>query len=959
MKQIEDTINTLVENHFPQFYKEEGATFVEFTKEYYKWLESSNNALYYARNLLELRDIDSTIDSFLVHYKNKYLVDAPVFYDKTRSNVKHSLDFYRSKGTERGTKLLFKEVWSIPEIEVYYPGRDVLQASDGTWVVPTYLELSVSDKTKTFVGKRVVGSISGASAFVEKVSRRSFDGKLFDVMYLADVVGNFVYDELITSDGSLAGCPTVIGSLTEVDIESGGSGFAVGDVVDVVSQRRGRLGLARVDAVLESTGKVEFTLINGGTGYGSNTVVSVANLTITVSNVTSSNAFIGGFITDETVYQPLANLVFNTSNTYFDFGTLVIGANSTANVASGRVVGKVQQQISGTATANSSSNTVTGVGTKFITELDPGDYIMFQACTSPFQISSISSNSSLQLTTTGPNVSGNTMVVSSGSILVIVNSGDFSLADRVAGTSANIVSYTDKTASGKVIGSNTGAVGFVNVSNVFTGNQYNYIYGATSNVYANVSIVGTGSGATFTVGSIKSQDILRVNSDLIQPYVNTALNAALYNFPKLTSANVSSIINNALDYDDYSVGTIASISGISSGNNYNITPFVLVRDNIVAKEEISGVYLSLNNQSGTFTETEVVTQTQAKPSYTLIASGSNTSMQVNETATQIINSTSNGYGKVVSSNTSAISIVTNGSFVNSAIGSNLTGTITANSTSPQVNGVSTLFTSELSVGDFIKFSGNNLIFQVNSISNNTVLFLTSNAATLTTGNTLAKVTNVVVGMTSGSKFFVNNSSSNTYSITARGIVARVDDSTTNSVSSSLLINPITPSVSFISGTTIEGVDSGASANVIAKSPVSSILVGNNAIVNVYAGIQSGSISQISIVDSGYAYEQEEVITLSSNTGLTSARGRAILSKQGVGQGYFSSTRGFLNSDKYLHDGDFYQSFSYQVKASVPLDVYGDTLKKLSHIAGTKLFGNLVRVSSVNTSITPIGLQIET
>jgi hypothetical protein len=959
MKQIEDTINTLVENHFPQFYKEEGSTFVEFTKEYYKWLESTNNTLYYARNLLEFRDIDTTIDDFLVHYKNKYLVDAPVFYDKTRANVKHSLDFYRSKGTERGTKLLFREVWSIPEIEVYYPGRDVLQASDGTWVVPTYLELSVSDKTKTFVGKRVVGSISGASAFVEKVSRRSFDGKLFDVMYLADVVGDFVYNELITSDGSLAGCPTVIGSLTGVSIDSGGSGFSVGDVVEVVSQRRGKLGLARVDAVLESTGKVEFTLINGGTGYGSNTVVSVANLTVTVSNVVSSNVFINNFITDETVYQPLANLAFNTSNVYFDYGTLVIGANTTANVASGHVVGKVQQQISGVATANSSSNTVVGVGTKFITEFDPGDYIVFQACTSPFQISSITSNSSLQLTTVGPDVVGNTMVVSSGSVLVIVDSGDFSLADRVFGTSANITAYTDRTASGKVIGSNTGAVGFVNVSNTFTGNQYNYIYGATSNVYANVMIVGTGSGATFAVGSITPQDILRVNSDLIQPYVNTALNATSYSFPKLTSANLSSIINNTLEYDDYSVGTIASISGISSGNNYNITPFVLVRDSIVTKEEIVGVYLSLDDQAGTFSDTEIVTQVQTKPSYTLAASGSNTSMDVYETATQTINSTSNVYGRVVSSNTSVLNIVTSGSFVNSNIGSDLTGTVTANSSDPQVNGVSTLFTSEVSVGDFIKFSGNSLVFQVNSISNDTVLFLTSNAATLTAGNTLAKVTNVVVGMTSGALFFVNASSSNTYSVTASGIVARVDQSTTNSLSSSLLINPITPSIPFVSGSVIDGVDSGASANVAAKSFVSNILVGNNAVVNVYAGIQSGSISEASVVDSGYAYEQGEIITLISSTGSASARGQAVLSKQGVGQGYFSSTRGFLNSDKYLHDGDFYQSFSYQVKASVPLDVYGDTLKKLSHIAGTKLFGNLVRVSSVNTSITPIGLQIET
>lgn len=958
MKDIEDNISILVKNHFPDFYREQGNNFVDFVKEYYNWAQQPNNHVFYTRNLLEYRDIDKTIDEFLVHFKSKYLSDAPVFYSKTRSNIKHSLDFYRSKGTEQGTKLLFQEVWGISEVDVYYPGKDVLQASDGVWVVPVYLEVSVSDKTASFIGKKILGSISGASAFVESVSRRSIKGKIFDVIYLTDLVGNFVYDELITSDGSLSGCPSVIGSLSSINIDSGGAGFSVGDTVDIVSSRRGKLGVARVDAILESTGKVEFTLINGGTGYGSNTVVSVANLTVTVSNTTSSNVFINNFVVDETVYQPLSNIAFSQSNTYFDYGTLVVGSNSTSNVATGRVVGKTQQQISGTATSNSTSNNVTGVATKFVTELDAGDYILFQACTTPYQISSIPSNTQIVLTTYGPDVAANTMVSPNGSILVIVNSGDFSIADGISGTTANVLSVTDRTATGKVVGSNTGAVGFINVSNTFTGNQYNFIYGGTSNVYANVSIVGTGSGATFTVGAITNQDTLQINSDIINSYSNVLLSAVSYGLPKLTSANLSSIISTALQYNDYAVGTIKSIAGISSGNNYNITPFVLVRDTLVAKEEISGVYLSLSNQSGSFADAEIVSQVQAKPSFTLSVSGSNTTFDVYETATQTINSTSNVFGKVVSSNSSVTNILTAGAFVNSSLSSALIGTITSNSTSSQVNGTLTTFTSDLIAGDFIKFSGNNLLFQVNSISNDTVLFLKSNSAVITSTNTMSKASNVVVGISTGSYFFVNTASSNTYSVVAKGSVSRVDASLTNTISSSILVNPITPSVPFIVGVSIEGQDTGAIANVAAKSYDGSVLVGNNAIINVYAGILSGSISNVSVIDSGFAYEQQEAISMTTPDNPIVARGYTVLDKQGTGQGYFNSTRGFLNSDKYLHDGDFYQFYSYQVNTSVPLDVYGDTLKKLSHIAGTKLFGNLVKTSSVNNSITPIGIQID-
>jgi len=88
MKEIEDNISIFVQNHFPDFYNEQGNNFIEFVKEYYNWTQQTNNNIYFARNLLEYRDIDKTIDEFLYHFKEKYLPGAPVFYNKTRSNVK-------------------------------------------------------------------------------------------------------------------------------------------------------------------------------------------------------------------------------------------------------------------------------------------------------------------------------------------------------------------------------------------------------------------------------------------------------------------------------------------------------------------------------------------------------------------------------------------------------------------------------------------------------------------------------------------------------------------------------------------------------------------------------------------------------------------------------------------------------------------------------------------------------
>ena len=1034
MKQIEDTISTLVQNHFPQFYNEDGEIFVEFVKEYYRWMESPNNSVYFSRNLLEFRDIDSTVDEFLVHFKNKYLAEAPVFYDKTRSNVKHALDFYRSKGTEQGTKVLFSEVWGISDVDIYFPGRDVIKASDGEWYIPVYLEVSLSNKTSGFIGKQITGSFSSATAFVEGVARKSVKGKHFDVLMLTNRQGDFTIDDIITVDGDLTDCPVVIGSLTKIKIDDSGRGFAVGDIVDIVSTRLGKQGKARIDSITDSTGKVTFTLIDGGSGYRLTTVPVVAQKTILVNNKTSSDPYITDFSIDEIIIQPLANVVFYSSNSVFSIGGLVTGSNSTADVATGRVLGKTQNQISGLGTANSTSNSVVGTGTgvSFNTQIANGDYIRFQSCTTIYQVHTTTNATHLTLTTYGPDVSANSMVIANGHMLLIVTSGNFGLADRIKDTTALIGSYTDKTATGILMGVNSGAIGLTSVSNTFSSNGYNFVYGQTSNVYANLVIIGTGSGANIAIGSLTDEETVYINEDLLKsnnaiadtiltgsasanstspqvngvgtsfttdlyrgsyikfssnnsvyqvnsisndtvliltsngpdvtantvtvkpgPYLTLPLNSLKYGLPKLQTANLSTIMNLALTRGSYDIGTIASLSGINPGTGYNIRPFVQVRDAGIAAFNRRDLHVELENKVGSFVVGEEITQDFSRPSYTLSTSGSNVGFTTLETVTQQINATSNNYGEVVSSNTSVSVLYTSGDFVNSAIGADLSGSITSNATSPQVNGTLTLFTSELSTDDYIKFSGNNLIFQVNNIVNNTVLFLKTTSAVLTGANTVAKVTNVAVGMTSGKYFFVNTAISNTVLSASRGSVLEIGVN-------SLDIKRKTFNQSFTESVSITGAFSGATADVVSVTQIEdSEMMGNNAVVLTSAGVVNGSIGTLSVIDSGYAYEDGEDITITKQGSAYVATGYANLINQGTGEGYFKSTRGFLNSDKYIHDGKFYQAFSYQVRASVPLGVYGDTLKQLCHVAGTELFGNLIKSSNVDVQITSVGIEIET
>jgi hypothetical protein len=220
-------------------------------------------------------------------------------------------------------------------------------------------------------------------------------------------------------------------------------------------------------------------------------------------------------------------------------------------------------------------------------------------------------------------------------------------------------------------------------------------------------------------------------------------------------------------------------------------------------------------------------------------------------------------------------------------------------------------------------------------------------------NTIIKATNVAVGMTSGTFFFVNTAIANTQLSLSRGSVINVSPNL-------LSVKRKTFNQTFTGNVQITGSLSGATADVNSVTQIEdSALMGNNAVVNSFAGIVSGSVTGLSVIDSGFAYEDGELITLVKENSPYVATGFANLINQGIGEGYFKSTRGFLNSDKYIHDGDFYQFYSYQVKTSLPLNTYGETLKKLVHVAGTKLFGNVVKTSNVNVTITTSGVEIST
>jgi hypothetical protein len=343
---IEKFVSPFIPQQFPAFYKEEGPNFIAFLKAYYEWMENSQQTLQYARALLENSDIDTTEAEFIKYFKNTYLHSLPesIIADK-RLLVKHILDLYRAKGTPRAYELLFRMLFN-EDIEIYIPANFLFKPSDAEWDIPRYIEVSDSPYLELLIGQQIYNSSRNSTAVVETVNKKIVGNRLIHTIYLSSVNGRFKYNEKILCSAvpqiTLDNAPIILGSLTAVAIENGGSGFSAGDILDVSGT--GVSGKARVAAVRNENGKVQFNLINGGSGFSMNAVVTVATaLYLNIANnigtfsenetIVSSNTSANGTITFANT--SLIQMINFSTGLNFYVGDNVTGSNgATATVVS-------------------------------------------------------------------------------------------------------------------------------------------------------------------------------------------------------------------------------------------------------------------------------------------------------------------------------------------------------------------------------------------------------------------------------------------------------------------------------------------------------------------------------------------------------------------------------------------------------------------------------------------------
>ena len=101
---LNNNIYSNIASQFPSIYREEGSFLVDFIEAYYQHLDAKMD-----RDIPKLKDIDTTLTTFLIYYKKKYLSDLPIdTVVDTRFIVKHITDIYKRKGTQEALELVFR-----------------------------------------------------------------------------------------------------------------------------------------------------------------------------------------------------------------------------------------------------------------------------------------------------------------------------------------------------------------------------------------------------------------------------------------------------------------------------------------------------------------------------------------------------------------------------------------------------------------------------------------------------------------------------------------------------------------------------------------------------------------------------------------------------------------------------------------------------------------------------------
>ena len=231
----------------PEFIREDHSQFVTFIEKYYEYMDQADNPI----NLLLNKnyfDIDDANDAELNKWAKELAVDFPQVVQADRKHLyKNIKSIFESKGSERSIRAFFKLVYN-EEIDVFYPSKNILRASDGVWVEEKsvrataangYEVANLSGLLADVIYYETTGSITVAKTIPISVTRvlkiaysapQEYEIVLEVPSNVTDITGpgaQAAATATITSgEGATATATVEDGEITAITVTDGGSGYS-------------------------------------------------------------------------------------------------------------------------------------------------------------------------------------------------------------------------------------------------------------------------------------------------------------------------------------------------------------------------------------------------------------------------------------------------------------------------------------------------------------------------------------------------------------------------------------------------------------------------------------------------------------------------------------------------------------------------------------------------------------
>lgn len=266
----------VVSKQIPEYIREEYPTFVAFVEAYYEYLESQGV------DFSTVRDIDETLEDFVTEFKKELAHNLPFTTEDERFLLQRIKDQYLSKGSEASYKLLFRLLFG-KTVELAFPGRSMLRASDGRWNqdLSVFVKIDYGDP-EDIVGKLVDIKTPTRTLRVLIDRRQDIVGEIDRIVAITNNIYEFFLDrkfvgkvspgDVITYKDQFQGI--ILPTTSKLKISQAGKNFRVGQLFELKSGG-GTGALFKVTRTDTNGGIKSGEFIKYGINYTTNFSVSV------------------------------------------------------------------------------------------------------------------------------------------------------------------------------------------------------------------------------------------------------------------------------------------------------------------------------------------------------------------------------------------------------------------------------------------------------------------------------------------------------------------------------------------------------------------------------------------------------------------------------------------------------------------------------------------------------------